>query len=159
MAVFFSFFSPGVYRVGSGVSVPKLLTSSRPVHTEAARAARIEGTVELLAVIGEDGAPRDIQVQKGLGFDLDEKAIECAARRRFSPGVLQRNPVPVAATIRVNFRLEPAAHDAGSPPGVHASSLESAAPTTPGTRWRAPWAGRLCRRRPSRTPASRSPRR
>lgn len=116
-------FSPGVYRVGGGVPVPKLLTSSRPAYTEAAHAARIEGTVELLAVIGEDGTPRDIQVQKGLGYGLDEKAIECAARWRLSPGVYRESPVAVAAILGVTFRLELAARD-GAPPGVRAEFSE-----------------------------------
>jgi TonB family protein len=101
------FFSPGVYRVGGGVSVPKLITSTQPEYTAEARAARIEGTVELLFVIGQDGAPHSVQVQKALGFGLDEKAIECVARWRFNPGVYQDKPVPVAATLVVIFRLEP----------------------------------------------------
>jgi protein TonB len=99
------FFSPGVYRVGGGVSVPKLVTNSLPEYTHEARAARIEGAVELLVTIGEDGAPRDMQVQGTLGYGLDEKAIECVARWRFRPGVYQGSPVPVAASIQVNFRL------------------------------------------------------
>ena len=101
------FFSPGVYRVGGGVSVPKLITSTQPEYTAEARAARIEGTVELLAVIGDDGATYTIQVIKALGYGLDEKATECVARWRFKPGLYQGKPVPVAATLVVNFRLEP----------------------------------------------------
>jgi TonB family protein len=101
------FFSAGVYRVGGGVSVPKLITSTLPEYTAEARAARIEGTAELLLVIGEDGEPHNVQVQKALGYGLDEKAIECVVRWRFNPGVYQDKPVPVAATLVVVFRLEP----------------------------------------------------
>jgi TonB family protein len=100
-------FSPGVYRVGGGVSVPKLITSTQPEYTAEARAARIQGTAELLVVIGEDGVPHSARVQKALSYGLDEKAIECVARWRFNPGVYQDEPVPVAATLIVNFRLEP----------------------------------------------------
>jgi TonB family protein len=98
-------FSPGVYRVGGGVSVPKLITSSHPEYTPEARAAQIEGTVELLIVVGEDGAARDIQVRKGLGYGLDEKAVECVAQWRFRPGVYEGSPVRVAGSVLVNFRL------------------------------------------------------
>ena len=101
------FFSPGVYRVGGSVSIPKLITSTQPEYTAEARAARIEGTAELLVVIGEDGAPQRVQVQKALGYGLDEKAIECVAGWRFNPAVYRDKPVPVAATLVVNFRLEP----------------------------------------------------
>jgi protein TonB len=63
--------------------------------------------VKLLVVIGEDGAPHTVEVQKALGYGLDEKAIECAARWRFTPGAYQGKPVPVGATLGVTFRLEP----------------------------------------------------
>jgi protein TonB len=113
------FFSPGVYRVGGGVSVPKLITSTQPEYTAEARAARIEGMAELLVVIGEDGAPHSVQVQKALGYGLDEKAIECVARWRFKPGVYQDKPVPVAATLIVNFRLEGRTAAAGGIPTLN----------------------------------------
>jgi TonB family protein len=103
-------FSAGVYHAGGGVSVPKLQSSIQPEYTAEGRAARIQGTVELLAVIGEDGTPRDMQIQKALGYGLDEKAIQCAAQWRFTPGVYQGSPVPVAASIHVNFRLETPDH-------------------------------------------------
>jgi protein TonB len=102
------FFSPGVYRVGDGVSVPKLQlqTIIQPQYTAEGRAARMQGTVELIVVIAKDGTPRDMQIQKALGYGLDERAMECVAQWRFTPGVYQGSPVPVAATIHVNFRLE-----------------------------------------------------
>ena len=99
-------FSAGVYRVGGGVSVPKLQSSIEPEYTAEGRAARIQGAVELLVVIGENGTPRDMQIQKALGYGLDERAIQCVAQWHFTPGVYQGSPVPVAASIHVNFRLE-----------------------------------------------------
>lgn len=101
------FFSEGVYFVGGGVSVPRLISSRQPEYTAEALAARIEGPVELSVTIGQDGIPRDMRIEKGLGYGLDEKAIECVGAWRFSPGVYEGNPVPVAATLQVNFRVEP----------------------------------------------------
>lgn len=101
------FFSDGVYFVGGGVSVPRLISVRQPEYTAEALAARIEGPVELSVTIGQDGIPRDIGIKKGLGYGLDEKAIECVGAWRFSPGVYEGNPVPVAATLQVNFRVEP----------------------------------------------------
>jgi hypothetical protein len=42
------FHSEGVYRVGGGVSVPRLLVNNPPEYTAEAGGARIEGQVELL---------------------------------------------------------------------------------------------------------------
>jgi TonB family protein len=101
-----TFYSEGVYRVGGGVSVPRLLTTQEPEYTAEARAARIEGSVGLIVTIGQDGIARDIRVEKSLGYGLDEKAIECVCKWRFSPGVMNGEPVPVAANISVGFSLQ-----------------------------------------------------
>jgi TonB family protein len=67
--------------------------------------ARLAGTVVLSIVIGTDGLAHDIQVGRGLGLGLDEKAAEAVGKWTFQPGAKDGQPVPVAATIEVNFRL------------------------------------------------------
>src|SRR6266481_1495494 len=49
------FHSEGVYCIGSGVSTPRLLMTQPPEYTAGARAARIEGQVDLTITVGEDG--------------------------------------------------------------------------------------------------------
>jgi TonB family protein len=95
----------GVYRVGGGVSAPALLHKVEPAYTEAARAAKYQGTVLVYAEIGPDGRAGNIRVIRGLGSGLDEKAIEAISQWRFRPGMKDGQPVTVAATIEVNFRL------------------------------------------------------
>ena len=56
-------------------------------------------------VIGPDGLAHNIQVAKGLGLGLDQKAADAVQQWLFSPGMKDGSPVPVAATIEVNFRL------------------------------------------------------
>ncbi len=94
-----------VYRIGGGVSAPVLIQKVEPEYTEQARAAKYQGTVLLYVEIGPDGAPTNIRVQRSLGLGLDEKAIEAVKQWRFKPGEKDGNPVPVSATIEVNFRL------------------------------------------------------
>jgi hypothetical protein len=73
--------------------------------------------VQLHATIGEDGVPRDLRVTRSLDPELDQIAISCVREWRFQPGRKRPGsfnvvgaeeigePVPVAATIQVNFQL------------------------------------------------------
>ncbi len=95
----------GVYRIGGGVSAPTLIHKVEPEYSEEARKAKYQGTVVLYVVVDEKGLPRELKVVRALGLGLDEKAIEAVQKWRFRPGYLNGQPVKVAATIEVNFRL------------------------------------------------------
>jgi TonB family protein len=97
----------GAYRIGGGVSAPRVISGNRtePDYAEEARIARLQGTVLISLVVGEDGAPRNVRAIKSLGFGLDEQAIEAISTWRFAPGQKEGNPVPVLTTIEVNFVL------------------------------------------------------
>jgi TonB family protein len=98
--------APGpVYHVGNGVSQPILLSKVEPVYSQLARKLVVEGFVDLYAVIAPDGSPRNLRVLRSIGFGLDDKAIEAVAHWKFKPGYKDGNPVSVAATVQVNFRL------------------------------------------------------
>jgi TonB family protein len=97
--------SSQVRRVGNGVSAPKLTYKVEPEYSEAARAMKIQGTVLLTITIDTDGLAKDIQVVRGTGMGLDEKAVEAVSLWRFAPGTADGVPVPVKAQIEVNFRL------------------------------------------------------
>jgi TonB family protein len=67
-------------------------------YTEEARKARIEGIVALQAVIRKNGTVNSFRIIKGLGYGLDESAINTiAAKRRFEPATLKGAPVDVQA--------------------------------------------------------------
>jgi protein TonB len=95
----------GVYRVGGGVSGPRVIFAPDPEFSEEARKAKYQGTVVLWAVIGSDGRPRDVRIQRSLGMGLDEKAIEAIRKWRFEPGRKNGAPVSVQVNVEVNFRL------------------------------------------------------
>ena len=92
-------------RVGNGVTPPTLVFKAEPEYTEEARVAKYQGTVIISAEIGTDGAASMLQVVRGLGFGLDDNAIDAISRWQFKPGTKDGQPVPVMATIEVNFRL------------------------------------------------------
>ncbi len=95
----------GAYRVGGGVSAPGVIFKVEPEYSEEARKAKFQGTVLLSIVVDDKGQPRDIKVVRSLGLGLDEKAIEAVQKWRFRPGMRNGKPVPVYATVEVNFRL------------------------------------------------------
>jgi protein TonB len=95
----------GAYKIGGGVSQPTVLFKVEPEYSEEARKAKFQGTVVLFVVVDEHGNPRDLKVIRPLGLGLDQKAIEAVEKWKFSPGKKDGKPVPVQATIEVNFRL------------------------------------------------------
>jgi periplasmic protein TonB len=98
-------FGGGAYRIGGGVSPPSILSKVEPEYSEEARKAKWQGTVVLQLVVDEHGLPRDMKITRSLGLGLDQKAIEAVGKWRFKPGMKDGKPVPVIATIEVNFRL------------------------------------------------------
>jgi protein TonB len=95
----------GVYRVGGGVSAPRPIYDPDPEYSEEARRAKYQGTVLLWIVVGPDGRPRDVRVQRSLGMGLDEKAIEAVKQWRFVPSMKDGQPVAVQVNVEVSFRL------------------------------------------------------
>lgn len=94
-----------VFRVGNGVTSPRLLHKVEPEYSNEARAAKYDGTALLAIEIWEDGIPRNIRVVRDPGLGLGEKAIEAVKKWRFSPGQKDGKPVRVQAQIEVRFRL------------------------------------------------------
>ncbi len=94
-------------RVGNGITAPALLHKVEVEYTQEARAAKFQGTVLLYVEIAPDGRAYNIRVARSLGLGLDEKAMEAVKQWTFRPGRdADGNPVTVAATIEVNFRLQ-----------------------------------------------------
>jgi len=96
----------GPYVVGNGVKPPMALAKPRPAYTEEARRARAEGIVLLQAIVRKDGSVDSFKILRGLGYGLDESAIQTIATKwRFKPGTKNGMPVDVQAQIEVTFRL------------------------------------------------------
>ncbi len=95
----------GVYRVGGGVTAPRVLYAPDPEFSEEARKAKYQGTVVLWVIVGSDGRTRDIRVQRALGMGLDEKAIQTIRLWRFDPARKNGVAVAVQINVEVNFRL------------------------------------------------------
>ena len=69
------------------------------------RSATIAQERALLRMVGVDGLAHDFKLIKGLGYGLDEAAVTAVSQWHFEAGQRNGVPVPVAATIEVNFRM------------------------------------------------------
>lgn len=96
----------GIYQLGDiGVTPPVAKFTPEPDFSEEARKAKYQGTVTLSAIIGPDGRPRNLKVVRSLGMGLDQKALEKVRTWLFEPGKRNGQPVAVAMTLEVDFRL------------------------------------------------------
>ncbi len=100
-------FGGGPYRPGSGIETPRIVREVKPQYTADAMRAKIQGVVELEAVVLPDGTVGTIQVTRSLDrtFGLDQKAIEAVKQWRFIAGRRLGEPVPVLVTIELTFTL------------------------------------------------------
>ena len=94
-----------IYRIGNAVSSPRLLVKVEPDYSEPAKHLKIQGTVLLGIEVWEDGRAHNIHVLRGLGYGLDESAIEAVQQWKFNPGRKHGKPVRVAARVAVSFKL------------------------------------------------------
>jgi periplasmic protein TonB len=90
--------------VSTGVQAAKLIAQPTPVYPALARQARVPGTVRLTAIIGRDGAIRNLQVMSGHPL-LTPAALEAVKQWRYQPTLLNDEPVEVITQIDVNFTL------------------------------------------------------
>jgi periplasmic protein TonB len=91
-------------RLGGMVEEGKLISGPRPVYPVLARAARIEGTVRLEAVISREGTILNLRAVSGHPL-LIPAALAAVEQWVFRPTSLNGDPVEVATEIEVHFTL------------------------------------------------------
>jgi protein TonB len=89
-----------------GYGTPACLYCPRADYSDEAMKVKVQGVVELIAVITPDGRVTDVRVAKGLGLGLDEKAIEAVRTWRLKPALgPDGRPASVRQIIEVTFQL------------------------------------------------------
>ncbi len=98
---------PGVLRAGvNGSGMPSCTHCPSPDYSDAARAAKAQGTVVLGVVVTSEGNAGAIRVLKGAPFGLTAQAIKAVKRWQFKPAQLQDGTaISVVTPIEVTFRL------------------------------------------------------
>jgi len=91
--------------IGGKVSAPTVVYRVEPEYSEEARKARHEGTVVLQAIVRKDGKVDVLNLVRGLGYGLDQNAIEALKQWRFRPAMKDGTPVDSTLNIEVRFNL------------------------------------------------------
>jgi periplasmic protein TonB len=94
----------GPQRISQGVADGMLVDPVLPIYPPIARAAGVQGTVVLEAIISASGAITNLRVLSGNAM-LQQAAVDAVSRWRYRPYLLNGQPVEVETTISVVFNL------------------------------------------------------
>jgi periplasmic protein TonB len=97
----------GAYRPGNDVSWPRLLFEKKPSYTADAMRAKVQGVVEVEALILPDGSVAEARITRSLDptFGLDREALVAVRQWKFAPATRRGQPVAVLVPIEVSFTL------------------------------------------------------
>ena len=97
---------PAPIRVGGNIRVPKKLLDVKPIYPESMRADGREAEVQLEATIARDGSVSAVHVvSTQIHPDFAIAAIDAVRQWRFSPTLLNGQPIDVVMTVTVRFSL------------------------------------------------------
>src|SRR5712692_2628676 len=74
-----------IYRVGNGVTAPKVTDEPDPNYTEEARKAKLTGDCVFWIVVNKAGKVENVEVLRPIGWGLDESAAQTLGRWSFEP--------------------------------------------------------------------------
>jgi len=98
--------APKQLTVPAAVMAGNLQMKVMPVYPPAAKKAKIEGTVVLSAVIGDDGNIKNLQVVSGPN-ELQQSSLDAVRQWTYKPYLLNGDPVEVKTTVHVVYTLRP----------------------------------------------------
>ena len=91
-------------RTSQGITGGALTHRVNPTYPSQARIQRIEGTVVLEALVGEDGNVHDVKVTSGSAV-LASAAKQAVEQWRYQPFQLNGKPVAMATSVKIVFKL------------------------------------------------------
>ena len=98
--------TPRRIRVGGNVQAAHLISQVKPEYPEALQKQGIEGTVILRAVIGTSGQILSLSPFSDPEPALTKAAMDAVRQWKYTPTLLNGEPVEVETTITVGFRLD-----------------------------------------------------
>ena len=98
---------PVPIRVGGNVRAPRKEVHVNPVYPASMQEAGFSGVVPVEAIIGRDGAVSSVRVLSAQAHpELATAAVDAVRQWRFTPTLLNKQPVEVVMTVTVRFDLE-----------------------------------------------------
>ena len=91
--------------IGGNVLESRLLKRVDPEYPALARMARVSGVVILQATVDEEGNVRDIKILRGHPL-LNDAVVAAVRQWKYTPTLLNGEPVPVQGTVTVIFNLK-----------------------------------------------------
>ncbi|HVR69997.1 MAG TPA: energy transducer TonB [Vicinamibacteria bacterium] len=95
----------GPVRVGGQIKEPTKVRNVPPAYPDIAKQARVQGVVVLEAVISPSGEVTNVRVMRGVPL-LNDAATNAVRQWRYTPTMLNGQPVSLVMTVTVNFRLD-----------------------------------------------------
>jgi len=93
-------------RVSGAVMAGQIISKVNPEYPPEAKEQGLSGAVVLHAIIGTDGAVKDLEVISG-AKELQNSALDAVRQWVYKPYLLNGNPVEVDTTITVTYSLAP----------------------------------------------------
>ena len=81
----------------------RLLRQVQPKYSNAAALANVRGVIRVEFDIDERGVVKGVRIVRGLGYGLDEAALEAAKKIEFSPATLCGKPVASKFTLAFRY--------------------------------------------------------
>ena len=94
-------------RIGGNIRPPRKVRDVKPVYPPTMHAAGFTGLVPVQAIIGRDGSVASVRVLSAqVHPDFAIAAVDAVRQWRFTPTLLNGEPVEVVMTVSVRFDLE-----------------------------------------------------
>jgi protein TonB len=91
---------------GPGFIPPGCAYCPYPTYTDEARHGKVQGSVTLAVLVGADGRAQDVRIVKGIGFGLDDRAVEAVLGWKFTAARDEaKHAVAAWVTVEAVFRL------------------------------------------------------
>jgi len=90
--------------VGGRIAVPQRVVQVQPIYPAIAKAAHVQGIVEVSIVIGASGNVERADIVRSIP-QLDGAALQAVRKWKYSPTLVDGTPVPVTMVVQVTFTL------------------------------------------------------